>query len=123
MSTEAVNPEFDIPQYNLNHTRPIVGYGNFTRVYNPKLKSMVDPSIVERKFEMLNNAIRKGYYNEDYKGHRINQLRAIKLLKDKAIKAYYTFKFNNKPFKLRFYQDVLLSDTHDRILFASSNVL
>ena len=123
--TEAIpsgEMDFEIPQYNLDHTRPIVGYGNFTRKYQgDDATSMVDPNIVKKKFAMLNEAIKRGYYEVDYKGPRINQLRAIRLLKDKAIRSYYNFKFNRMPFMLRFYQDILLSDNHDRILFASSN--
>jgi len=108
-----------LPKYNLNHTRPIVGYGNFSYT-SPKESDtcMVDPSIVERKFKIWQYVLENKLLTSKDEYIR---LKAWSLLKDKSIFGYNYFKFNNAPLKLRFYQDAILSDTHDRILFAAAN--
>ena len=45
------------------------------------------------------------------------------MLRDKTIAAYHHFRFNGLPMELRYYQDVLLSDSGKRILMVSSNQL
>lgn len=47
--------------------------------------------------------------------------RASKLLQDPTIFMYAFFKYGGKPLRLYPYQDMILNDTHKRIIFAASN--
>lgn len=100
--------ELEILSYNLMHTRPIVGYGNFTKEYDPKTSCMIDTTIVDKKFDLWKKNI-TGSHNAHY------------LLKDKSIFAYAHLKYDGIPVKMRWMQDVILSDDHDRILFCGCN--
>ena len=111
--------ELEVPKYDLKHTRSIVGYGNFSYTKQKENEnSMVDISIVEQKFKLWNYIAEKELIT---KGTKLERLKTLSLLKDKTIMAYAYFKFDNKPFKLRWTQDCLLSDNHDRILYAAAN--
>ena len=108
-----------IPKYNLNFSRPIYGYANFTYT-KPKDTDtcMVDRNIVETKFKLWQYVlVNKLLTSSD----EYTRVKAWSLLKDKTIFAYHYFNFDNKPFKSRYYQDCILSDTHDRIMYVSCN--
>lgn len=108
-----------LPSYALSYSKPIVGYGNFTYTApRPEDRSMVDQTIVARKFDLWKYVCDENLLTsqDEYK-----KLKAWSFLRDKTIYAYHFFKFDNKPMKLRWYQDVLLADTSDRILFGAAN--
>ena len=110
-----------LPKYNLIHTKPIVGYGNFSYNANSSTaNSMVDKNIVKQKFKLWQYVCENGLLtsNDEY-----TKIKALSLLKDKTIFAYNYFKLNNKPLKHRWYQDCIISDNYDRILFIGSNQL
>lgn len=124
-----------VPKYEQMHSRPVIGHGNFSRtIQKSDTHCMVDKLLVERKFKLWDEVLEGDYLTDN--GFHINSdneriienadkykryLQSIVLLGDKAIFAYHHFRFDNKPFKLRWYQDIMLSDDHKRILFASSN--
>ena len=120
----------EIPMYELNHSRPIVGYGNFTKLIVNNINCQIDQSIVETKFKLWDYVIEHNLLINDGKNKEgvivdeekyRKHLQARLLLKDKTIYSYHNFKFDGKRFKSRWYQDVVLCDTYDRILWASSN--
>lgn len=116
--------ELEIPIYDVDYSKPVMGHGNFTRQYDPDLGCMIDKSIVQKKFELWNYVGKLGLLQGNFntKQEKLMHYRAITLpLRDKTIYAYVNFKFNNMPMKMRYYQDIMLNDKHDRILFASSN--
>jgi len=122
---------YAVPDYDFVHNSPIVGFGNFTKTFQGNAAyCMIDRFILQKKFDLWNDVIKSKILTKNFKDKNgritnkkeyIKQLKARLLLKDKAIFAYANFKFDNKPFKLRFFQDVLLSDDYDKILFAASN--
>ena len=116
--------ELKIPEYNVDYTKPVMGLGNFSNKFDSDMKSDVDPKIVQSKFDLWNYVGKLGLLQGNFrtKAEKLMHYRAITLpLRDKTIYAYVNFKFNNMPMKMRYYQDIMLNDTHDRILFASSN--
>jgi hypothetical protein len=108
----------EVPKYNLDFSKPVLALGNFSYNHNPILKSYIDKSIVQTKFELWQYVAKNKLIQSP---DEMVRARAISLLKDKTIFAYSYFMFDNKPFKCRYYQDVLLSDSYDRILYAASN--
>ena len=44
--------DLTLPTYDLKHTRPIVGCGNFSRDIENSQGFMVDTTVVEKKFEL-----------------------------------------------------------------------
>ncbi len=120
----------EIPTYNFDFSRPVIGHGNFTETYEPNLKCSFDKTIIDQKLRLWEDRVKKGYLTDigiDKEGNVIDKVKysryanSMLLLKDKGIFAYSMFKFNNKPMVLRYYQDALLSDDHDRILFCAAN--
>lgn len=110
-----------IPKYNLNFRSPIVGYGNFSyKKQSESERPMVNPDICDMKFKLWQYVLENGLLtsNDEY-----TRVKAFSLLKDKTIFSYHYFKLNNAPLKLRYYQDCILSDDYDRILFIGSNQL
>lgn len=107
----------EIPLYNFSHTRPIIGFGNFSYI-EPSGSPMVDRTIVQSKFDLWRYVLKNRLLQSSDEYTRI---KAWSLLTDKTILAYYKFKFDNKPLKLRWYQDVLLSDHGKRVLFTAAN--
>lgn len=108
-----------LPQYALTFSRPVIGYGDFSyQCPLPDSKPYVDKTVVDRKFALWDYVCKEGLLTskDEYK-----KLKSWSFLKDKTIFAYHWFKFDNMPLKMRWYQDVILSDTSDRILFAASN--
>lgn len=109
--------ELEIPRYDLNHSRPIVGYGNFSYLKSDSA-CMVDTSIVEKKFKLWDYVMENNLLASEDKSI---QIKVGNLLNDKTIFMYAFMKLNGKPVKARWTQDVVLCDTHDRILFCGAN--
>jgi hypothetical protein len=115
---------------HLDYSRPVLGHGNFTTTYRPDLKPLLDITYIDSKYHLWD-------YNSKYvltdpgidlKTNKVidhnkakSYWKAISLLRDKSIYAYANFKFNDKPMRMRWYQDLLLNDNFPRILYASSN--
>ena len=128
--------DFEIPQYELDHSKPITGVGNFTTL-QPQItycedikkegyKCNIDRNIIEQKISLWKKVLASGILETKSQETQTEWLRfkAHKLLlTDKTIAAYHHFRFNNQPLKTRYFQDTLLSDKGKRILFASSNQL
>jgi len=110
--------DFKIPQYNLKHTRPIVGYGNFTNSIDNNKDCFLIKDIVKKKFKIWDKIVDHNLLsNED----PMVRAEAVNLLNDKTILAYSQLKFDNEPVKMMYLQDAILSDQHDRILFCGCN--
>lgn len=109
----------DLPTYNLKHTRPVIGYGQFSTEAPAKdAVCMVDDTIVNQKFKLWDYVMK----NDLLTSKDLNlRYKAILLLKDKSIMAYAHLKFDNEPIKTYGLQDCLLSDPFDRNLFNGSN--
>jgi len=110
--------DLGLPKYNLEHSRPIIGYGNFTTSMSHSMDCMVDTSIVDKKFALWDYVIRNDLLNSSDK---IVQAKSQSLLHDKTIWLYHFAKLNGKPVKTRWSQDIVLSDDHDRVLFCACN--
>lgn len=108
----------ELPTYKLNHSRPIIGLGNFSQSYNPALKSMVDTSIVEKKRALWDYVVKNDLLNSK---DELVRAKSQALLRDKTIMIYNFMKLNGKSAKTRWIQDLILSDTNDRILFCAAN--
>ncbi len=119
--------ELTIPTHErIDYQTPIVGVGNFTieeppRESDGEFACNINRDVVTDKFRLWNYVINTGILTPEYDGPKKTKYEAILLLKDKTIFAYQNFKFDNKPLKLRWYQDLLLSDTGKRILYCASN--
>ena len=106
-----------IPKYDLNHSRSIMGHGNFS--YNADSGTgMVDTTIVDQKFALWDYVMKNNLLSSK---DDLTRARAISLLKDKTIYMYAFMKLNGSPVKARWTQDVVLSDVHDRVLFCAAN--
>lgn len=105
-------------EYFLDFSKPVVGFGNSDKACNPNLPCGVDRGVIERKIKRIREAIqRKDFTSDD----ELTKAKALLLLRDKATAAYYWLKFEGRPLVLRWYQDAILSDKHDRIIFAAAN--
>lgn len=119
---------FQAPSYSLDYSRPIVGFGNYTNEFVPGLRCQIDQGITESKLRLWETA-QSTVLSRDISQHDLDTdtllateyYSAISLLDDKTIYAYANFRFDNKPLALRWYQDLLLSDRHKRILFIAAN--
>lgn len=120
---------FELPEYTgIDYSRPVIGYGNFTRSIENNRECMVDRDIVKSKFRAWRSVGHTGILTaqpsgtiEERRSLLLRKQQALNLLKDKTIFSYANFKFNAKPLMLRYYQDIVLSDPYDRILCAWSN--
>ena len=110
--------KLELPVYNLNHSRPIVGHSNFTMLERNSSPCPIDKTLVYRKFELWDYVLKNNLLQSDDK---ILRAKAWRLMKDKTILAYSSFKMNAKPFKARWMQDIILNDTSDRVLFCACN--
>jgi len=108
----------ELPTYNLTHTRPIVGYGNFTYDISKSTECMVDPTVVDKKFELWDYVIQNNLLESEDQTIRD---KALSLLKDKTIFLYNFMRLNGKPVKTRWTQDIVLSDNSDRVEFCACN--
>lgn len=111
--------DLELPQYKLNHSKPIVGYGNFS--YNMQAATaepMIDKTIVEKKIKIWLDVVNSGILEN---GTDYEKAKAYSLLNDKTLFAFVNLKMNMKPFRARWMQDVILSDEGDRILFCGCN--
>lgn len=136
--------DFNIPEYELNFDRPVVGVGNFTTLATAKqfctdvlsqdYPSRIDRSIVKKKIALWRKVIKSGILGElsnpqnpllipNQTNNEYLRLKSLSLLNDKTIAAYHHFRFDNQPLELRYFQDILLSDKGKRILFTASNQL
>ena len=111
--------DLELPVYSLDHTRPIVGYGQFSQT-SPELSQgkMVNDTIRDEKLSMFryildNNLLETP--DPDLKN------KVIKVLRDKTLLAYSYLRYDETPVKMYGLQDAILSDTHDRILFCGCN--
>lgn len=108
-----------LPQYDVKHTRPIVGYGNRSyKIQDKNQNCMIDQSIVEKKFELWDYVIKNNLLSSS---DELIRAKAIQLLRDKTILAYANLKFDGEPIKMYYLQDVILSDTGNRIQFCGCN--
>lgn len=111
--------KLEIPQYNLKHTRPIVGYGNQSyTMHSPSKNCMLDKSIVQKKFALWDYVMENNLLESPDATIRA---KALQLLRDKTILAYSQLKFDGKPIKLYYLQDAILSDKNKRIQFCGCN--
>ena len=110
-----------LPKYDFDFGKPVVGFGNFTGKFSDRLACGVDRSVIARKLELWDGVLVSGVLNDVSDEASVDRARAVLLLKDVAIMAYHYFRFDNVPLRLRWYQDALLSDVGDRILFCASN--
>jgi len=109
--------ELDLPKYELDYSRPILGMGNFSYQFIDSGK-MVDELIIDNKIKLWDYVMEHNLLtSSDIKVRS----KAIQLLRDKTILAYSQLKFDNKPVKMLYLQDAILSDQHDRILFCGCN--
>jgi len=119
MSSSDFFKGFVFPFYKLNFGRAVVGYANFSFVMQkPSDVPMVDTKVVDKKFRIWQEVCNSGLLTSEDEYVRS---KAWSLLNDKTLMAYHYFKFDGKPMKLRWYQDAILSDDHDRILFVAAN--
>lgn len=100
----------NLQKYNFSFEKPVIGYGNFS-TKQKDVKCMIDQSIVNHKIDLWKKSVLNPPKDNSH----------LSLLRDKTILAFNYFKFNGKPFRSRWYQDVLMFDSYDRILYASSN--
>ena len=110
--------DLTIPEYNLKHTRPIIGYGNFTKDKSASSSCYLDKSIVEKKFQMWDWVVENNILSSN---DQMLRSQALSLLRDKTILAYSQFKFDGKPIKMMYMQDAILSDKSKRVLFCGCN--
>ena len=108
----------DLPTYNLDHSRPILGYGNFTYKIENSKEFMVDVIIADKKRALWDHVIQNNLLTSDDK---IVRAKAQALLRDKTIFLYNFAKLNGKPVKTRWTQDIVLSDPSKRVLFCACN--
>lgn len=108
-----------IPKYNLDYSKKITS-------------DMIDKSIIERKFAAYDYAVVNDLFKDastrkdgentlDFVKRVKQHKKALALLEDPTIYAYAFLKWDNKPLKLFYYQDVMINDKHKRINFESSN--
>lgn len=102
-----------LPSYDFDFSKPVVGFGNFTKKFVNCRVCNIDRSFVDKKLRIFSELASSD--------NEFDNAKAFLLNKDKSIFCYNNFLFNNNPMKLRWYQDVLLSDTYDRILFVAAN--
>lgn len=113
--------KLSLPSYDIDFSRPVMGYGNFSYHKHPGTdKPMIDISVVHDKFNVWQHVLENRLLQSSDESVKSA---AWSLLRDKTIFSYHYFKFNNKPLKMRWYQDVIISDDYDRILFIGSNQL
>jgi hypothetical protein len=110
--------ELEIPKQELNHSRPIVGHANFTYLESNSGDCMLDKTIVDKKFELWDYVLKNNLLQSEDK---ILRAKAWSLMKDKTILAYSSFRMNNKPFKARWMQDIILNDDSSKVLFCACN--
>ncbi len=110
--------ELIVPKYDLKHTRPITGYGNFTKEISNSHGCMVDTTIVDKKFALWDYVMKNNLLSSE---DDMIRAQAVQLLKDKTIFLYAFAKLNGKPVKTRWTQDVVLSDKSKRVLFCACN--
>ena len=109
--------ELVVPQYDFMHTRPVVGFGNFSHTQNTD-GCMVDQSVVAHKFALWDYVLKHNLLesSDDSLKHR-----ARLLLYDKTIFAYAFLKFDGHPIRMLYLQDAIMSDPGRRILFCGCN--
>lgn len=104
----------------------------YTLDYSGKVTSAhIDKSVVEKKYllwdyvvshDLLLEPVKdKNESNFEFSLRQKQFKQAYMLLEDKTIYAYATLKFNGKPVKLYYYQDVIINDKHPRVDIESSN--
>lgn len=108
----------ELPTHNINHTRPVVGHSNFTMLERNSQPCMLDKTIVDQKFKLWDYVLKNNLLESKDKMLRA---KAWHLMKDKTIRAYATFKKNDKPVKMRWTQDIILNDDYKRVLFCGCN--
>lgn len=88
-----------LPQYNLDWTQG--------KVYGPD----IDRTLVEKKFAAWDYVIANDVLNQKDGSGELTKLAksAWLMLEDDTVFAYSFLKFNNKPVKLRYYQDVIIN--------------
>lgn len=109
--------KLELPKYNLDYSRPVHGYGNFSLTKSDS-QPHIDDTIIKKKLAMWNHVIKNNLLESPEENVR---MQAVQLLRDKTILAYSHFKFDSKPIKMLYLQDAILSDPHDRILFCGCN--
>ena len=110
--------ELIVPKYDLKHTRPIIGYGNFTKDISNSHGCIVDTTIVDKKFALWDYVMKNNLLESE---DEMIRAQAVQLLRDKTIFMYNFMKLNGKPVKARWTQDIVLSDPYDRVLFCACN--
>ena len=111
--------ELKIPQYDLKHTRPIVGFGNQAyEIHDSNKGCMIDQSIVAKKFELWDYVLKNNLLSSQ---NELLRAQAFQLLRDKTILAYAQLKFDGEPIKMYYLQDAILSDPGNRIQFCGCN--
>ncbi len=90
--------ELIVPKYDLKHTRPIVGYGNFTKDMSNSHGIMVDTTIVDKKFALWDYVMKNNLLESK---DELVRAQAMQLLRDKTIFLYAFAKLNGKPVKTR----------------------
>lgn len=110
--------DLELPKYSLTFNRPVVGFGNFTKDISNSTECMIDRTIVNQKFALWDYVLRENLLTHP-DPNVSGKVKA--LLHDKTIFAYQFFKFNGKPFKSRWTQDIVLSDRSKKVVFCACN--
>ena len=111
--------DFRIPFYTHDHSRPVIGYGNFTfNHFSPNAPCYIPQDVVTKKLALWDYVLKNNLLSSSDPILRSN---SISLLNDKTIKAYALMKTDGNPVRMMYMQDAILSDPHDRILFAGCN--
>ena len=113
--------ELTVPKYNFDNHKIVIGHGNQSyKKQKGTQNCRIDKTIVDKKLALWDHVKKNNLLTSPATNVR-NQ--ALRLLKDKTIFAYAYLKFDDKPLRLQYYQDAIISDNHDRILFCGSNQL
>jgi len=110
--------KLELPKYDLDHSRPVIGYGNFTKDISNSINCVIDTTIVEKKFALWDYVMKNNLL--DSKDELI-RAQAMQLLRDKTIFLYAFAKLDGKPVKARWTQDIVLSDKSKRVIFCACN--
>ena len=102
MSNSSSDIDWTIPSYNFDWSGESKIYGK-----------TIPHDIVESKYSLYDNAVSLGLIGVDY--------HATQLLSDDTIYAYAFLKWENKPIKLRYFQDSIMSDDFRRIDVEAAN--
>lgn len=111
--------KLEIPKYELKHSKPIVGYGNYGyTAQSINANPMINEEIVKKKFELWDYVMDNNLLSSP---DELLRNQAIQLLRDKTIFAYANLRFDNEPIKMMYLQDAILTDKGDRIVFCGCN--